>query len=244
MLIHIEDLPANIIGLRAEGKVTRRDYEAVLVPLLEEAHERGERVRFLYQFGSAFKEFTPGAAMDDLRVGIKYFRLFAKCAVVSDSDLIRGTTQFVGSLMPMPVQAFENSQLKEAIGWLSEPDIDSPFKFELRDDGVLIIHPHGPLQPGDFDKLSSVVDPWIEDHHMLHGLVVSVDKFPGWENVGGFIHHIDFIRSHYQKIERVALAMDGLLPELLTKVGRHFVGAKVRQFKFAELNQAVEWVKG
>jgi len=65
--------------------------------------------------------------------------------------------------------------------------IESDFKFELRDDGVLIVHPHGPLRKQDFDKLAELVDPWIRMNHELQGIVVSVEKFPGWENLKSLI---------------------------------------------------------
>jgi len=131
MLKKIESLHPPVIGVLAEGKVTREDYEAVLIPLLEEEHRRGRKVRFLYQFSPEFSGFTVGAAADDFRVGFKYFHLFEKCAVVSDADWIRGTTQFVGSFMPCPVRAYKNGELQEAIKWLEKPALESNLNIEM-----------------------------------------------------------------------------------------------------------------
>ena len=36
MLKLIEDLPVNVLGVTAEGKITGEDYEKVLIPALEE----------------------------------------------------------------------------------------------------------------------------------------------------------------------------------------------------------------
>ena len=244
MLKQIEGLPSAILGLCAEGKVTKDDYETVLIPLLETEHRQGRRVRFLYQFGPEFSGFTAGAALDDFRVGLKYLRLFERCAIVTDIEWIRGATHFVGSFMPCPFQIFKNAQLKNAIEWLASPEGESKLKFELRDDGILIVYPQGPLKREDFDKLASIIDPWIETHTKLHGLVVCIQKFPGWENVGSFIHHIEFVNAHHRKIRRVALAADGTLSEMMSKVAAHFVEAEIKQFPFEQVEEAVKWVKG
>ena len=241
MLKKIEDLPSNILGVRAEGKVTQEDYETVLIPLLKTEHRQGRHIRFLYQFSPEFSGFTAGAVLDDFRVGLKYLRLFERCAIVSDIDWIRGATHFVGAFMPCSTQVFKNDQLKDAVKWLASEDSGSKLKFELTDKGVLIVHPNGPLKREDFDKVASIMDPWIETHHHLRGLVVCIQKFPGWENVGSFIHHMEFINSHERKIRRVALAVDGTLPEMVSKVASHFVEAEIKQFPFEKVEEAVKW---
>ena len=121
---------------------------------------------------------------------------------------------------------------------------DSDFKFELRDDGVLIVYPHGPLRTRDFDKLAELVDPWINAKHELQGIVINVEKFPGWENLKGFISHIKFVGSHERKVRRVALAVDGLLPEFMAQFTKHFIKAEVKQFAFSNLEGAILWARG
>lgn len=244
MLKKIENLPANVLGIRAEDKISKEDYETVLIPLLVDAHQRGERIRFLYQLGPEFSGFTVGAAMDDLKVGLKYFRLFSRCAVVSDSELMRNAAQFAGSLMPIPVQSFKNDQLKSAIDWLTSPELESSLKFELRDNGVLIVRPQRALSREDFDKLAAVVDPWIETHHQLNGFVICIKKFPGWENVGSLIHHFEFVKAHHRKVRRVALAVDGALPEIMSKLANHFVEAEIKHFSFENTEEAIKWANG
>jgi hypothetical protein len=54
---------------------------------------------------------------------------------------------------------------------------------ELAEDGVLSVHPHGPLRKEDFAKVAAVADPWIEKHGKLKGVVICVPKFPGWEDI-------------------------------------------------------------
>ena len=241
MLKKIEELPANVLGFRAEGEVTREDYENVLIPLLERERAAGRRVRFLYQFGSEFKGLTAGALWDDFRVGLKYLRLFERCAVVSDADWIRTATRVVGGLLPCPTQVFKNDELKKAIDWLASETAGSNLKFELKEKGVLVLYPEGPLRREDFDRLAGVVDPWIEAHQELSGVVLQIRKFPGWENVGSFIEHFDFVKAHHRKIRRVAVVMDGTLPALTARLVSHFVEAQIKDFPYDQADRAIDW---
>ena len=74
----------------------------------------------------------------------------------------------------------------------------------------------------------STVDPWIEAHGALRGLVVDVREFPGWENVTGFLHR--FVRGHHRKVQQIALAAGGRLAEWAPRLAAHFVEAEVRRF--------------
>lgn len=243
MLIQIKDLPENVIGLRAQGTLTKNDYENTVMPLFDKQYQKGNKIRFLYQLGPDFEGFTAGAAWEDFRVGTKYLRLFESCAVVSDIDWIRHATHFMSSLLPCPVKVFANADYKKAVAWLQEASMKSHLSYDLSSDGVLVLQPTGPLEREDFNALSSLVDPWIEAHKKLQGVVICTEKFPGWENFGSFIRHIEFVSGHHRKVRKVALALDGALPEFISKVASHFVEAEIKQFPFAEKNRAIEWAK-
>ena len=49
----------------------------------------------------------------------------------------------------------------------------------LRDEGILIVTPEGPLQQADFETLTQLVDPYIESEGELHGLLIRTASFPG-----------------------------------------------------------------
>jgi hypothetical protein len=108
MLEKLKNLPNEIEGVKAIGKVSKEDYEQVFAPFLEEARRQGRRIRFLYQLGPEFGSFTPGAAWEDAKIGLHFMRLFDGCAVVTDLDWIREATRLVGFFMPCPVRVFGN----------------------------------------------------------------------------------------------------------------------------------------
>ena len=50
----------------------------------------------------------------------------------------------------------------------------------LRDKGILLIRPEGPIQPGDFESVARLVDPYIEQTGELRGVMIEAASFPGW----------------------------------------------------------------
>lgn len=242
MLKKLENLPEGILGIRAEGTITRSDYEKVLVPLLEAAHKEKRQIYFLYQFASDFDRFTAAAAMEDFRVGLKYLSLFQKCAILADGEWIRKASHLMGLFIPCPVEVFKADELDTACNWLLTPH-ESTLQFNLSDDGVLLVRPQGPLETADFDKLASVVDPWVKEHKNLKGLVINVEKFPGWENLDGLVHHLEFVKDHHKNVKRIALAVDGLLPEMASQAANRFSQHEVRKFDFTNVDEALKWVR-
>ncbi len=225
MIERLKDLPADVDGFRARGKVTREDYEHAVRPVLDEARSRGRRLRFLYHFGPEFESVTPGAAWEDARLGLQYLRVFERCAIVSDVGWIREASRLASVLMPCPVKVFGNGQWQEALGWLTAAAGRLAHRW-IPERGVLIVEPHGPLGAEDFDALALSVDPWIEAHGTLRGLVVHAREFPGWQNLGSFFRHLRFVRDHHRKIRRVALCTGGPLASLAPKLAEHFVTAE------------------
>jgi hypothetical protein len=242
MLERIADLPPDVWGLRATGTVSRDDYEQVVLPELEEARRQGRRIRFLYQVGPEFSGFTPGAAWEDFRVGLRYLRLFERCAVVTDIDWVRAATRGTAMLMPCPVKVFGNAALPEAIDWLaSAPEPSLTYRM-LPERGVLVVEPHGRLRAEDFDALDAAADGWIESADgSLRGLVVHARQFPGWDNLGSLLRHVRFVRDHHRKIRRVALAVDGAAAQIVPALIDHFVQAELKQFGADDLEPAIVW---
>ncbi len=242
MLQRIDDLPPGVFGLRATGTVSREDYDRAVVPVLEDARREGRRIRFLYHVGPDFKGFTAGAAWEDARIGLRFLRLFERCAVVTDVDWLKTATRAMGALMPCPVKVFGNAEWEDAVAWLRAPAETSLTFRMLPDRGVLLVEPHGRLTIGDFDRLTTTVDSWLESSDdALDGLVVHAREFPGWQDFGSFLRHLRFMHDHHRKIRRVALAADGKIAELTPALVDHFVQAEVKRFGYDEVDGAIAW---
>jgi len=120
MVEEIPDLPDNALGFTARGTVTAKDYESVIIPAVEELLSSREKIRFLYHLGEDFKRFEVAAMWDDTKLGLKHFTGWERMAVVSDIDWIRTAIRIFGLGMPGDVRVFRNSELSEAIQWISE----------------------------------------------------------------------------------------------------------------------------
>ncbi len=242
MLEILKDLPKGIDGVRAIGKISKEDYEKVLVPLFAEARRDGRHIRFLYQLGPEFEGFTAGAAWEDAKIGLHSLRLFDGCAVVTDEGWIRESTRVVGFFMPCPVQVFGNQEIDKAIGWLNSLPEDAAVSHRLLpDSGVIVVEVKQALRAQDFDALAFTADNWIETHGYLQGLVIHVREFPGWENFGSFLRHLRFVRDHHREVKRIAFAADSKLASFAPEIGGLSIRAEVKSFGYEELDIAITW---
>ena len=245
MLEPLKDLPPGIEGLKASGKVSKDDYDAVLEPMLERARRDNRRMRFLYEFGPQFEGFTPGGAWEDARMGLRFVRLFDGCAIVSDLGWLRDFTRVAGFLMPCPVRVFENQQREEAIRWLrSLPEAEAISHRMLSESGVLVVEVRSALRAQDFDALARTADQWIDTHGDLHGLVIHAREFPGWENVGSLLRHLRFVRDHRRKVHKVAVAADSKFASVVPRIAERVLRAEVKGFGYDALDAAIAWAGG
>jgi hypothetical protein len=65
--------------------------------------------------------------------------------------------------------------------------------------------------------------------------------FPGWENLGGFVRHLQFVKDHRRRVQRIAVATDGVVRHLAPLAAHRFTGIAVKDFRYDELDQAIAW---
>ena len=231
----------DIIAFSALGVVTRDDYSKVILPAIRTAREQGQKINFLFYFGPAFEKFSAGAAWEDFKVGLHYTYSFSRIAVVSDERWIRNLAGFFGSLIPCSFRGYDNAELDQAMQWLQVGS--GNFEFTLdKAHGVVRVTITEALSSDDFHRLSEAVDRWLEQGNSLEGLLIQARKFPGWEDLGSLISHIEFIRDHHRKVQKVALVADGAVAGILPAIGDHFVKAQVRGFDSDEKDAALHWL--
>lgn len=114
----------------------------------------------------------------------------------------------------------------------------------LRDRGVLIVTPQGPLEKTDFELVAREVDPFIAQKGKLKGLMIYAKSFPGWRNFEGLVSHLRFVGEHQQYIERVAAVTDSEFLAIMPSIVSHFVRAQVKHFGFDEKDKALAWLEG
>lgn len=119
MIKVIPDMPDNVVAVAATGTVTGEDYDAVLIPAIEDRLKRYDKIRLLYQLGPDFIGFTAQAMWDDAKVGMRHLAAFERIAVVSDIEWIVGAVKLFSFIIPSLVRTFGNGGFSEAKAWIS-----------------------------------------------------------------------------------------------------------------------------
>jgi hypothetical protein len=109
---------------------------------------------------------------------------------------------------------------------------------------ILFARLKGPLAAEDFERLAGVVDPHIEATGRLAGIVLETESFPGWESFGALASHIRFVRSHHERVGKVALVTDSALGDVAERLASHFVSAEIKHFPAGQADAATRWVRG
>lgn len=107
---------------------------------------------------------------------------------------------------------------------------------------VLTLRPESALQKSDFVELSKVVDPQIEEHGDLNGLIIEAPHFPGWDSFGALITHMRFIRDHHKHVKKIAIVTDAHMADVAERLAAHFVAADIRHFPSGDITEARSWI--
>jgi hypothetical protein len=109
-------------------------------------------------------------------------------------------------------------------------------------DGVLMVTPEGPLASDDFKELAMAVDPYIEEHGKLNGLMIYTESFPGWEDFEALVSHFRFVKDHHRNLTKVALVTDSKVASVAETMAKHFVSAEIKHFDFDSKDAALSWL--
>jgi hypothetical protein len=241
MIEQFEDMPAGVVGVRAVGTLTPEDYTSVVVPMIEAAAREGRRLRFLCVVDEAFTGLTPAAAWQDVKLGVRAMRNLGACAVVTDLAWVRDATRLSAFFLPGQMEVFDAAHRDDALRWLVEhPGSVAATRLD-ETTGVVVADVTEPLRREDVDAIAAEVDSWLETHPELPGLVLHARGFPRWENIGGLVSHLRFVRGRQRLIGRVALAVDGQPLDLAARVAGAVLHPEVRHFAADDLDKAVAW---
>lgn len=119
MIEILKGFPAGVVAAVTKGRVTKSDYDNVLVPAIEEAFRRREKLRCYYELGREFLGMDPGAVWEDFRVGFGHLTGWERIAVVTDVDWVRLAINAFRFLVPGEIRLFATSETAEARRWIA-----------------------------------------------------------------------------------------------------------------------------
>ena len=118
MIRSLSGFPENVVAVVCEGRVTRKDYDDVLVPAVTAALRRHDKVRLYYEITPQFSGMEPGAIWEDFRVGMGHLLRWERIAVVTDVAWIRHTVNACRFLLPGKVRIFGGGETAAARAWI------------------------------------------------------------------------------------------------------------------------------
>jgi hypothetical protein len=120
MIELIEGLPAPVVGMRAEGKVEKSDYERTVIPAVRAMLDAHGRVRLLYVLGDDFDGYSIAAMWEDTKLGVANIRSWERIACVTDADWVENAVKAFGWMIPGDVRAFDDDDLDQARAWITQ----------------------------------------------------------------------------------------------------------------------------
>jgi hypothetical protein len=107
---------------------------------------------------------------------------------------------------------------------------------------IAILEPHGTLSKEDFKSVSNIIDPYIDQHGQLVGLIIHTKDFPGWDSFAALCSHLKFVKEHHRKISYLAISTNSVIGNFAEIIAIHFVNAEIKKFSFEEIEQAKKWM--
>ena len=115
----LPDIPPNVAGFKASGEVTREDYEKIVFPEIRRHVELYGHLNFVFYVDTSLKNFSAGAWVRDIWLGLKELARWHKVAIISDVERIRRFTDTTSHLLPGEYKGFPTHLLEDAIRWAS-----------------------------------------------------------------------------------------------------------------------------
>jgi len=118
MIVQIPDLPDNMVGFRADGEVTKNDFEIIKNQVASLVEKTG-KLNYLLFLDNSPADFTMGAWLQDALLGIKNITKWNRSAIVTDSDTVINFTDVFSKLMPGEFRGYHKADYQDAVNWVS-----------------------------------------------------------------------------------------------------------------------------
>ena len=119
MIDILEDFPDTTVALRCQGRVTREDYENILIPRVNAVLARHGKVRIYYEIGPDVSGFEAGAVWEDTKLGFEHLTRWERVALGTDLEWVRVAVGAFRFLMPGRLRLFHGSEASQARAWVT-----------------------------------------------------------------------------------------------------------------------------
>ena len=120
MIEVIQGLPPNVAAFNATGKITADDYKKTINPLVKKVEKEFGKINYLLVLDTSLQNYSLGAWIKDLLLGLKYFPKWNKLGIVSRKKNIKKFTDFFGRFLPSVTTGFMMEDEGIAKRWIAE----------------------------------------------------------------------------------------------------------------------------
>ena len=98
------------------------------------------------------------------------------------------------------------------------------------------------LNADDFSNLAPQVESIMKQQGQIR-LLIDASRLEGWENIAALEKHAAFVKTHQQKVERIAVIARHDWQHWLVGAVRVFLHPEVRVFDKSDESEALRWLK-
>jgi hypothetical protein len=99
------------------------------------------------------------------------------------------------------------------------------------------------LKADDFRQIAPQIESLTKQHGRIR-LLIDATGFGGWENIAAFERHVGFVKTHNEKVERIAVIVSHDWQHWVVGTVRMFVHPQVRAFDKRDESTALQWITG
>ena len=122
MITQINDVPDNMVAFRADGEVTKDDFDIVKQEVSNLVDRTG-KLNYLLYLENSPKDFTIGAWLQDALLGLENITKWNRAAIISDIEAVKTFTDGFSKVMPGEFRGFAKAEYDQAVDWVSERTI-------------------------------------------------------------------------------------------------------------------------
>jgi len=121
MLKLIDGFKDSVIAIEAQGEITRKDYEEVLIPRAKKALTKYNKVD-CFMYITEGSSYSLSAMATDAVFGFSHLTSWRRIAVVTNVEWMQKSFGFIMSIMPFNAKLFSEDEFADAKAWLEEAD--------------------------------------------------------------------------------------------------------------------------
>jgi len=118
MIQTLKGFPGHVVAFLCSGRVTRREYDTILIPAVRAALQAHPKVRLYYEAAPDFS-IESSAVWEDFKFGIEHLSRWERFAIVTDVEWIRQTMRAFSFVLPSRLKVFPRTEVAHAREWIT-----------------------------------------------------------------------------------------------------------------------------